>query len=98
VVLLYGLVAVLKLAGADWTIDLPGLHAFWVVRTFAFILMFLDSSFGVHERYTPVLGVNEVVFLLVHGMLFGLSVLANIRKVGTTFLGFFVKRTPSLFI
>jgi hypothetical protein len=124
VVLLYGLVAVLKLAGADWATDLPGLHAgigamflmfgaslchlvfvyqlhkpqqsyhlhqsFWVVGTFAFILMFLDSSFGVHERYAPALGVDEVVFLLVYGMLFGLSVLANIRKVGTTFLGFFV--------
>ncbi len=124
VFLLYGLVAVLKLAGTDWATDLPGMHAgigamflmfgasvchlvfvhqlrtpkqshqlhqlFWVVGTIAFMFMFLDSSFGVHERYAPVLGVNEAVFLLTYGLMFGLSVLVNIRKVGLHFLSLFV--------
>jgi hypothetical protein len=124
VVLLYGLVAVLKLAGTDWGTDLPGMHAgigamflmfgasachlvfvyqlrkpqqsyrlpqaFWVVGTIAFLLMFLDSTFGVHERYAPLLGVKEVFFLLSYGLMFGLSVLVNIRKVGPRFLSLFV--------
>ncbi|MGI4718759.1 MAG: hypothetical protein ACRYGO_17610 [Janthinobacterium lividum] len=123
-VLLYGLVAVLKLAGTDWGTDLPGMHAgigamflmfgasachlvfvyqlrkpqqtyrlhqaFWVVGTIAFICMFLDSSFGVHERYAPMLGVPEVTFLLAWGLMFGLSVLVNIRRIGLQFLAFFV--------
>lgn len=122
-VLLYGLVAVLKLMGTDWGTDLPGMHAgigamfllfgasachmafiyqlyrsqqtyrlpqaFWVVGTIAFICMFLDSSFGVHERYAPVLGLPEVTFLLAWGLMFGLSVLLNIRRIGLPFLGFF---------
>lgn len=123
-VLLYGLVAVLKIMGTDWGTDLPGMHAgigamflmfgasachvvfifqlyrsqqtyrlpqaFWVVGTLAFICMFLDSSFGVHERYAPALGVPEVTFMLVWGLMFGLSVLANIRKIGLQFLAFFI--------
>lgn len=123
-VLLYGLVAALKLAGTDWGTDLPGMHAgigamfllfgasachvafmyqlrkvpqgfrlhqsFWVIGTLAFALMFLDSSFGIHERYAPKLGVPEVAFFLVWGLMFGLSVLVNIRKLGKTFMAFFV--------
>lgn len=65
-------------------------QAFWVAGTFAFLFMFLDSSFGLHERYAPMLGVPEVVFLLTYGLMFGLSVLFNIRKVGLRFLSFFI--------
>lgn len=122
-ILLYGLVALLKLAGTDWGTDLPGMHAgigaifllfgasvchlvfvcqlgkrqqgyrlpqsFWVVATIAFVLMFLDSSFGVHERYALALGVPEVVFLLTYGIMFNAVALMNIRKVGIAFLLFF---------
>lgn len=120
---LYGLVALLKLAGTDWGTDLPGMHAgigamflmfgasichlvfvlqlgkrqqgyrlpqsFWAIATIAFVLMFLDSSFGVHERYASTLGVPEVAFLLAYGLMFNLVALLNIRKVGLAFLLFF---------
>jgi len=120
---LYGLVALLKLAGTDWGTDLPGMHAgigamflmfgaslchlvfvlqlghrqqsyrlpqsFWVIATIAFVLMFLDSSFGVHERYASKLGVPEVAFLLTYGLMFNIVALLNIRKVGLAFLLFF---------
>lgn len=120
---LYGLVALLKLAGTDWGTDLPGMHAgigamflmfgasichlvfvlqlgkrqqgyrlpqsFWVIGTIAFVLMFLDSSFGVHERYASKLGVPEVAFLLAYGLMFNVAALLNIRKVGLAFLLFF---------
>lgn len=123
VVLLYGLVVTLKLAGTDWGTDLPGMHAgigavfllfgasichlvfvcqlktgqqsyrlpqsFWIVGTLAFLMMFFDSSFGVHERYAPILGVPESSFLLVYALMLNWIVLINIKKVGVPFLLFF---------
>lgn len=122
-ILLYALVALLKIGGTDWGTDLPGMHAgigamfllfgasvshlvfvcqlglrqsarrlpqsFWVVATIAFVLMFLDATFGVHERYAPVLRVPEVLFLLTYGLMFVTIALLNIKKVGLPFLMFF---------
>lgn len=81
------LVFVLQLGKRQPGYRLP--QSFWVVGTIAFVLMFLDTSFGVHERYASVLGVPEVAFLLAYGLMFNAVALLNIRKVGLTFLLFF---------
>jgi hypothetical protein len=62
---------------------------FWVVATLAFLLMFLDSAFGVHERYSGPLGVPEVTFLLVYGLAFIALAVLNLKKVGWPFIIFF---------
>ncbi len=81
------LVFVCQLKGGVQSFRLP--QSFWVVATLAFLMMFFDSSFGVHERYAPVLGVSESAFLLVYGLMFISIVLLNIKRVGLTFLMFF---------
>lgn len=62
---------------------------FWVVATLAFLMMFLDSAFGVHERYAGPLGVPEQAFLLSYGVTFLALAGLNLKKVGLPFILFF---------
>jgi hypothetical protein len=64
-------------------------QVFWVVGTIAFLLMFLDSTFGLHERYSGPLGVPEVTFFLIYGLMFVTLAASNLKKVGWPFILFF---------
>jgi hypothetical protein len=61
-------------------------RAFWVVGTIAFLAMFFDAAFGVHERYAGPLGVPEVSFFLAYGLTFVALAGLNLRKVGLPFI------------
>ena len=68
--------------------DLP--KSFWVAATFGFLLMFMDSTFGIHERYSAKMGIPEQTFLLFYGSIFLIAVTVNLRKLSVSFIALFV--------
>lgn len=63
--------------------------SFWVAATSGFLLMFMDSTFGIHERYSEKLGIPEQTFLLFYGSIFLVAVAVNLRKLSISFIALF---------